>query len=52
MSITDGRFDMEGDFAAATAKPTVWWIEGIAEYLSLKTITRPPSTWPKPAPIA
>ncbi|MYM30853.1 collagenase [Duganella sp. CY15W] len=32
----DGRFDMEGDFAAATAKPTVWWIEGIAEYLSLK----------------
>jgi microbial collagenase len=24
----DGRFDMEGDFAAATAKPTVWWIEG------------------------
>ncbi|HEY9104904.1 M9 family metallopeptidase [Chitinimonas sp.] len=32
----DGRFDMYGDFAAATAKPTVWWIEGIAEYLSLK----------------
>ncbi|WP_175550710.1 collagenase, partial [Burkholderia ubonensis] len=22
------------DFAASTAKPTVWWIEGIAEYLS------------------
>ncbi|MBA5605646.1 collagenase [Duganella sp. FT3S] len=32
----DGRFDMAGDFGAATAKPTVWWIEGIAEYLSLK----------------
>jgi microbial collagenase len=32
----DGRFDMEGDFGAATTKPTVWWIEGIAEYLSLK----------------
>ncbi|MES2129074.1 MAG: collagenase [Pseudomonadota bacterium] len=32
----DGRFDMYGDFAAATAQPTVWWIEGIAEYLSLK----------------
>ncbi|WP_414648962.1 M9 family metallopeptidase [Collimonas sp.] len=32
----DGRFDMYGDFNAATAKPTVWWIEGIAEYLSKK----------------
>lgn len=32
----DGRFDMEGDFGAATTRPTVWWIEGIAEYLSLK----------------
>ena len=31
----DGRFDMVGDFAAGTAQPTVWWIEGIAEYLSL-----------------
>lgn len=31
----DGRFDMAGDFAVGTAKPTVWWIEGIAEYLSL-----------------
>jgi len=30
----DGRYDMAGDFAASTAKPTVWWIEGIAEYLS------------------
>ncbi|MBY0574439.1 MAG: M9 family metallopeptidase [Undibacterium sp.] len=32
----DGRFDMKGDFGAGTAKPTVWWIEGIAEYLSHK----------------
>lgn len=32
----DGRFDMLGDFGAGTAKPTVWWIEGIAEYMSLK----------------
>ncbi|MFZ6656919.1 collagenase [Undibacterium sp. TJN19] len=32
----DGRFDMKGDFTAGTAKPTVWWIEGIAEYMSRK----------------
>ncbi len=32
----DGRFDMRGDFGASTAKPTVWWIEGVAEYLSLR----------------
>ena len=32
----DGRFDMLGDFALATSVPTVWWIEGIAEYMSLK----------------
>lgn len=32
----DGRFDMAGDFSASISKPTVWWIEGIAEYLSLK----------------
>ncbi len=31
----DGRFDMAGDFALGTSKPTVWWIEGIAEYISL-----------------
>ncbi|MFE0810377.1 collagenase [Streptomyces sp. NPDC058794] len=30
----DGRFDMYGDFAANVATPTVWWIEGFAEYLS------------------
>jgi microbial collagenase len=32
----DGRFDMKGDFGDGTVKPTVWWIEGIAEYLSLR----------------
>ena len=32
----DGRFDMAGDFGAGVAKPTVWWIEGIGEYLSLR----------------
>lgn len=30
----DGRFDMYGDFRAATSKPTIWWIEGLAEYIS------------------
>jgi microbial collagenase len=32
----DGRFDMYGDFGEGTAQPTVWWIEGVAEYLSLR----------------
>ncbi|MFC6884852.1 MULTISPECIES: collagenase [Actinomadura] len=30
----DGRFDMYGDFDANIATPTVWWIEGFAEYVS------------------
>ncbi|GAA2135706.1 collagenase [Kitasatospora kazusensis] len=30
----DGRFDTYGDFNAATSMPTVWWIEGFAEYIS------------------
>ncbi|GGW98728.1 protease [Streptomyces malachitofuscus] len=30
----DGRFDMYGDFEAAISTPTVWWIEGFAEYVS------------------
>ncbi|GAB3629768.1 collagenase [Pandoraea terrae] len=30
----DGRYNMAGDFGASTAKPTVWWIEGVAEYLA------------------
>jgi microbial collagenase len=32
----DGRFDMKGDFGEGVSKPTVWWIEGIGEYLSLR----------------
>nr|WP_314861834.1 collagenase [uncultured Undibacterium sp.] len=32
----DGRFDMAGDFGAGVEKPTIWWIEGVAEYLSHK----------------
>ncbi|WP_229402933.1 collagenase [Micromonospora okii] len=30
----DGRFNMYGDFNANIATPTVWWIEGFAEYIS------------------
>lgn len=30
----DGRYDMYGDFDAATKTPDVWWIEGLAEYIS------------------
>ncbi|MBO8191343.1 collagenase [Streptomyces oryzae] len=30
----DGRFDMYGDFEAGVSTPTVWWIEGFAEYVS------------------
>ncbi|WP_431044006.1 collagenase [Streptomyces sp. P1-3] len=30
----DGRFDMYGDFEAGVTTPTVWWIEGFAEYVS------------------
>jgi len=30
----DGRFDMYGDFEASTTVPTVWYIEGLAEYIS------------------
>ncbi|WP_431678082.1 collagenase [Kitasatospora sp. KL5] len=30
----DGRFDMYGDFAAGTTTPTIWWVEGFAEYVS------------------
>ena len=34
----DGRFDLLGDFSAATSQPSVWWIEGLAEYLSHKNV--------------
>ncbi|WP_244215697.1 collagenase [Kitasatospora purpeofusca] len=30
----DGRFDMYGDFDAGVTTPTIWWIEGFAEYVS------------------
>lgn len=30
----DGRFDLYGGFAANVSTPTIWWIEGIAEYVS------------------
>ncbi|MFI8086011.1 collagenase [Kitasatospora sp. NPDC086009] len=30
----DGRFDMAGDFNAGMTTPTVWWVEGFAEYVS------------------
>lgn len=30
----DGRFNMHGDFEENMTTPTVWWIEGFAEYLS------------------
>ncbi|MFI6493016.1 collagenase [Streptomyces sp. NPDC050564] len=30
----DARDDMKGDFARQTSVPDVWWIEGLAEYIS------------------
>ncbi len=30
----DGRFNMHGDFGANITTPTIWWIEGFAEYVS------------------
>ncbi|MFE2722476.1 collagenase [Kitasatospora sp. NPDC059327] len=30
----DGRYDMAGDFEAGMTTPTIWWVEGIAEYIS------------------
>lgn len=30
----DGRFDMYGDFNEETQVPVVWWLEGLAEYIS------------------
>ncbi|WP_431782522.1 collagenase [Streptomyces chumphonensis] len=30
----DGRFNLHGDFGDNIATPTVWWIEGFAEYVS------------------
>ncbi|GGM04733.1 collagenase [Dactylosporangium sucinum] len=30
----DGRYNMYGDFSANVTTPTIWWIEGFAEYIS------------------
>ncbi|WP_218126058.1 M9 family metallopeptidase [Sinosporangium album] len=30
----DGRYNMHGDFEASLTTPTVWWTEGVAEYVS------------------
>ncbi|MFC7615611.1 collagenase [Actinokineospora soli] len=30
----DGRFNLHGDFDSNVTTPTVWWIEGFAEYVS------------------
>lgn len=30
----DGRYNMYGDFAAGVSTPTIWWVEGFAEYVS------------------
>ncbi|MFI6944874.1 M9 family metallopeptidase [Streptomyces sp. NPDC050422] len=30
----DGRFNMAGDFEAGVTTPTIWWVEGFAEYVS------------------
>ncbi|WOI60725.1 collagenase [Streptomyces fradiae] len=30
----DGRYNMHGDFGSNITTPTVWWIEGFAEYVS------------------
>ncbi|TQV89603.1 M9 family metallopeptidase [Aliikangiella coralliicola] len=36
----DGRFNLKGDFGAAKTNThkTVWWIEGLAEYISRKNL--------------
>lgn len=30
----DGRFDMKGDFNDYLTVPSIWWMEGLAEYIS------------------
>lgn len=30
----DGRFNMYGDFGAGLTVPTIWWVEGFAEYVN------------------
>lgn len=30
----DSKYDMHGDFGEGMSTPTVWWVEGLAEYIS------------------
>ncbi|MEU1283601.1 collagenase [Kitasatospora sp. NPDC005856] len=32
--VLDARYDMKGDFRQQTSVPDLWWIEGLAEYVS------------------
>ncbi|MEV7119204.1 collagenase [Kitasatospora griseola] len=32
--VLDARYDLKGDFTQQTSVPDLWWIEGIAEYVS------------------
>lgn len=32
----DGRFNLHGDFARGISANTIWWIEGLAEYISYR----------------
>lgn len=32
----DGRFDLYGDFATSQTVDSVWWLEGLGEYIALK----------------
>jgi len=32
----DGRFNLSGDFGRSISQNTIWWIEGLAEYVSYK----------------
>lgn len=32
----DGRFNMKGGFGDSISQPTIWWIEGLGEYVSKK----------------
>ncbi|MCE9687602.1 M9 family metallopeptidase [Shewanella sp. AS16] len=32
----DGRYNLSGDFGRGTSADTIWWIEGLAEYISYR----------------
>lgn len=40
----DGRYDMYGDWNANISTPTLWWIEGLAEYVSYGYLNKH-NTW-------